>query len=59
MEQNQKFVFIYNLPVLLTPLSLIAFTTEEITGCTNEAAKSVNKALINPSSCFLFYVLLL
>ena len=28
------------------------FNTEKITDCTNEAAKSANKALRNPSSCF-------
>ena len=43
-------LFIYPLPALLTPLPLIPFTTEEITGCTNEAAKSANKAPRNPSS---------
>ena len=34
------------------PLPLIPFTTEEITGCTNEAAKGANKAPGNPPSCF-------
>ena len=43
---------IYPLPALLTPLPLIPFTTEEITACTNEAAKGANKALINSPSCF-------
>ena len=39
----------------LVPLPLIPFTTEEVTVCTNEAAKGItNKAGINPS--FLFFV---
>ena len=42
----------YPVPALLTPLSLIPFTTEEITGCTNEAAKGANKVSRNPPSCF-------
>ena len=50
------------LPALLTCLSLIPFTAEEITGCTIKAAKaklkSVNKAAENFPSCFLFHVLL-
>ena len=41
----------YPLPALLTSLPLISFTTEEITGCTNEAAKGDNKAGKNPPSC--------
>ena len=48
----------YPLPVPLTPLQLIPFTIEEITGCTKEAAKGVEKASRNPSYCFLFHVLL-
>ena len=28
----------------MTPLPVIPFTTEEITGCTNEASKGANKA---------------
>ena len=43
MEWNKKFPSTYPLPALLTPLPLIPFTTEEITGCTNEAAKGANK----------------
>ena len=35
-----------------TPLPLIPFTTEEITGFTNEAVKSANKAPRNPTSYF-------
>ena len=58
MEQNQKFLLTYPLPVLLTVLPLIPFNTEEITDCTNEAAKGANKVPRNPSSCFLFRVLL-
>ena len=42
----------YPLPVLLTPRPLIHFTTEEITGCTNKAAKGANKAGRNLCSCF-------
>ena len=30
------------------------FTTEETIGCTNEAAKGLNKARRNPPSCFFF-----
>ena len=56
---NKKFLFIYPLPSLLTLPSLIAFTTEEITGCTNEAAKGANKAPRKSLSCFfLFHALL-
>ena len=58
MEQNLKFLSITPLPALLTPLPVITFTTDEITGCSNEAAKGANKAPRNPPSCFLFYVLL-
>ena len=36
----------------LTPLPLITFTTEEITGCTNEAGKGANKTSRNTPSCF-------
>ena len=43
---------IYSLPALLTPLPIIPLTTEEITGCTNEAAKGANKSPRNLSSCF-------
>ena len=45
-------LFIYPYYALLTPLPLIPFTTDEITGCTNEAAKSANKAPRNLPSCF-------
>ena len=45
-------MFIYPFPVLLTPLPLIPFTTEEITGCTNQEAKDADKAPRNPPSCF-------
>ena len=52
----------YPPPALLTPLPLVPFTTEEITGCTNEAAKGANKAERNPPpyffiSCFTFSVI--
>ena len=43
---------IYPFPVLLTPRPLIHFTTEEITDCTNKAAKGANKAGKNLCSCF-------
>ena len=38
----------YPHPALLTPLSLIHFTMEEITDCTKEVAKGVNKTPRNP-----------
>ena len=38
--------------LFITPLPLIPFTTEKITGCTNEATKGDEKAPINPPSCF-------
>ena len=49
---------IYPLPALLTPLPIIPFDTEEITGCTNETTKGVYIAGRNPPSCFLLHVLL-
>ena len=52
MEWNKTFLSIYPLPTLLTPLPLIPFTTEEITGCSNEAVKYANKAGRNLPSCF-------
>ena len=42
----------YPFPALLTPLPLIPFTTEEITGCTNEAAKGAKEAGRNSPSYF-------
>ena len=42
----------YPLPALLTPLPLIPFTTEEITGRTIKVAKGANKAPRNLPSCF-------
>ena len=42
----------YPFPAILTPLPLIPFPTEGITGCTIEATKGVNKPLRNPPSCF-------
>ena len=45
-------MFIYPFPALLSPLPFIPFTTEEITGCTNEAAKGTSKVPRNPPSCF-------
>ena len=52
MKRNRKFLSIFAFPVLLPPLPLIPFTTEEITVCTNEAANAANKATRNPPSCF-------
>ena len=52
MEWNYKFWSICSLPALLTLLPLIPFTTEEITGCNNEAAKGANKSPRYPPSCF-------
>ena len=53
---------IYPLPALLTPLPLIPFTTEEITGCTHEVTKGANKARRNQHhwffiSCFTVSVI--
>ena len=48
----------YLLSALLTLLPLTPFTTEEITGCTIEAAKGANKAPRNSPSLFFFHVLL-
>ena len=42
----------YPAPALLTALPFISFTAEEITGCTNEAAKSASKASGDLLSCF-------
>ena len=52
MERNETFSSKYCLPIRLTPLWLIPFTTEEIADCTNEVAKGANKAPRNPPSCF-------
>ena len=52
MELNWKFPFKYSLPALLTALPFVPFSTEEITGCINEAAESTNKTPRNPPSCF-------
>ena len=41
---------------LLTPSPAIPFTTEEITGCTNEAAKGVTTAPRNPPSWFFYFM---
>ena len=58
MEWNKHVLSIYLLPGLLTPPPLLPFTTEEITGHTAELAKGANKAPRNPSSFFLFHVLM-
>ena len=44
-------MFIYPPPAFRTPFPLMSFPTEEITGCTNEAAKGANKASRNQLSC--------
>ena len=44
LSRSKTFYSIYPLSALLTPLPPMPFTTEEITGCTNEAAKGANKA---------------
>ena len=51
MERNYKFLSIYPLHALLTPLPLITFTTKEINGCTNETTKGAKKAPVNPPFC--------
>ena len=49
----------YPLPALLTPLSPIPFTTEEITTCNSEVAIVAKYVGQNPPSCFyLFHNLL-
>ena len=48
---------IYCITAFLTPLPLIHFTTEEITGYNNEAAKDADKAPRNPSSYFTVSVI--
>ena len=53
MEQELK-TFIR----ISSPIPLILFTTEEITGCNKETAKGATKAPRNAPSCFLFCVLL-
>ena len=53
MEMNKKFWSIYPLLALVTPLQLISFTTEEITGCTDTAGKGANKAARNQPSQFV------
>ena len=52
MKPNSKFSSIYLLPALPTPLLVIPFTTKEVTGFTNEAAKGAIKTQRNPSSCY-------
>ena len=47
----------YPFPAFLTPLPFILFTTEEITGCTNEAAEDANKTSRNQPSFFYFILL--
>ena len=57
MERNWNLFSIYPFPALLYPLPLMPFTTEEITGCANEAAKSANKAPRNPPFFILSFTL--
>ena len=42
----------YPLPAFITSPTLIPFTIEEITGCSNEVAKCANKAARDLPSCF-------
>ena len=49
---TKNFLSIYPLPAFLTPLPPIRFATEEITGCTIDAAKGANKATMNPLAYF-------
>ena len=43
MQRNEKCLSVYLLPALLTPVPLIAFTSEKITCCANETAKSTSR----------------
>ena len=45
----------FPLLALLTPIPCIPLTTEEMTGCTIEAAKGANKTPRNPPSCFFLF----
>ena len=56
MKQNYKFLSIYPLSAILTPFPLITFTTEEITGCANEATKGPNKGPRKPPSFFCYFI---
>ena len=47
----KNFLSIYELPALLTLISLLPFTTKEINDCTNGATKAPR----NPPSCFLIH----
>ena len=46
----------YRFPALLTPVPLAPFTTEEISGCTKEAVKGVDKTGRNPHFSFLYFM---
>ena len=46
----------YPCHALMTPLPVIASTTEGIGGCTTEAAKDANKSPINLPSCFFYFM---
>ena len=46
---------LHPLPILLTAIPLIPFTTEEVTGCTTKTAKGVNKEPRNLLACFFFF----
>ena len=41
----------------MIPLPVIPFTTEEITGCTKEAAKGTNTAPRNLPFCLFYFML--
>ena len=49
---------LHPLPILLTAIPLIPFTTEEVTGCTTKTAKGVNKEPKNLLACFFLYFFL-
>ena len=44
VDEHKILIYIYRLSALLTPLPLISFTIEKITGCTDKAGKEANKA---------------
>ena len=56
MKQNYTFLSIYPLSAIRTPFPLITFTTEEITGCANEATKGSRKGPRNPLSFFYYFM---
>ena len=60
MKENEKLLTmsLHPLPILLTAIPLIPFTTEEVTGCTTKTAKGVNKEPKNLLACFFLYFFL-